>query len=297
MLRSTHLILFAGFDNYNEGGFGGGEFGGAYPMGGEAGGFEGAAEQKSEEKKYKEKNLVPVTIKQMLESENGSDDGALIDGKPAELVRVVAMVTSVEESATKIGYTLSDGTKGINGHIWRSEGDVPNPEVAEIKENMMVSAVGNMKTFNGAKSLFILAIRPITDYNEMTHHMLDAMMHHAIATKGPIPGSAAAEAIKNQKAAGQYNANFSSPSGGGGGPQIKAELGADGDDEIIRAAIATAGAGDEGANYSGVLAHLALLGKQSISKQQVEKYVAAGINDGTLYSTIDDDHFRLTSDM
>ena len=285
-----------GFDDYGSGGFQGG-FGGDYPMANDQGGFEGAGEAKSEEKKYKDKNIVSVTIKQVEDSEL-NDNQIVIDGKSSEFVRVVAVVTAIESASTKIDYRISDGTKSIRAFKWTAENEDVQAE-QNIKENSMVCIVGNIKTYQDVKSLFIVSMRPVNDHNEMTHHLLDRMMTHAIATKGPVPGSAAAEAIKNQKVAGNYNAAFSSPSGGmGGGPQIKAELGGDGgDDEAIRVAIRTASAGDEGANYESVMSTLAMQGKHNLSKNIVEKFVTAAMNDGTLYNTIDEDHFKLTDDM
>ena len=70
-------------------------------MDNQQGGFDGVGEQKSEEKKYKDKNIVSVTIKQILDSDL-NDNQIVIDGKSTEFVRVVAMVTSVESASTKL---------------------------------------------------------------------------------------------------------------------------------------------------------------------------------------------------
>ena len=96
----------------------------------------------------------------------------------------------------------------------------------------MVRIVATIKIYQDIKSLFVVSMHAVEDHNEITHHLLDCMMTHAIATKGPVPGSAAAESIKAQKASGSYNATFASPSGMLGGPKIKAELGGGGDDEL-----------------------------------------------------------------
>ena len=264
-------------------------------MDNQQGGFDGVGEQKSEEKKYKDKNIVSVTIKQILDSDL-NDNQIVIDGKSTEFVRVVAMVTSVESASTKVDYRISDGTKSIRAYRWTAEGDSAQADNT-VKENSMVRIVATIKIYQDIKSLFVVSMHAVEDHNEITHHLLDCMMTHAIATKGPVPGSAAAESIKAQKASGSYNATFASPSGMLGGPKIKAELGGGGDDEAIRVAFSTAGASDEGANYAAIMATLAMQGKQNISEGAVKKFVELGLQDGTLYSTIDEDHFKLTSDM
>ena len=45
------------------------------------------------------------------------------------------------------------------------------------------------------------------------------------------------------------------------------------------------------------MATLAMQGKQNISEGAVKKFVELGLQDGTLYSTIDGDHLSLMSDM
>ena len=263
-LELLRILSRVGFDDYGSGGFQGG-FGGDYPMANDQGGFEGAGEAKSEEKKYKDKNIVSVTIKQVEDSEL-NDNQIVIDGKSSEFVRVVAVVTAIESASTKIDYRISDGTKSIRAFKWTAENEDVQAE-QNIKENSMVCIVGNIKTYQDVKSLFIVSMRPVNDHNEMTHHLLDCMMTHAIATKGLylalLPLDIRTRSRKLQRLLQPLAAWAVDP-------QIKAELGGDGgDDEAIRVAIRTASAGDEGANYESYV-HLGYARQKPLQEHRGE---------------------------
>ena len=46
--------------------------------------------------------------------------------------------------------------------------------------------IGNLRPFDGNRNIVAFDIRPITDHNEITHHMLNVIFVHLQNTKGPI---------------------------------------------------------------------------------------------------------------
>lgn len=47
--------------------------------------------------------------------------------------------------------------------------------------------VGQMREYEGRKHVLIYDIAPISDWNELTHHLLQIVLVHLQNTKGPIP--------------------------------------------------------------------------------------------------------------
>lgn len=282
-------------------------FGGDNPMGMDGGGFEGQGEAKSEEKKYKDKNLLPVSVKQILGCAITPDGSAQIANQTTELVKIVAITLSCMKTSTKSEYRLSDGTGTIEAFKWTGagEGEGENANAEDLnapKENTLVSVVGNVKVYQDKKSLFIMSIRTVTKYNEMTHHLLDTVMHHVKGHQGPIPGSNAHKALQQQGAGygmgmGAAGAQFGTPGGVNafGGAAVKNEMGGNDSDSAITAAISATGQGEVGASVNDVLIHLK--GMQSaVTMDQVKDFVMRGMNEGLLYGTTDDEHFKLVSE-
>ena len=56
-----------------------------------------------------------------------------------------------------------------------------------IRENSFVKIVGQLREYEGRKHVLIYDIAPVTDWNELTHHLLQIVYVHLQNTKGPIP--------------------------------------------------------------------------------------------------------------
>ena len=72
-------------------------------------------------------------------------------------------------------------------------------------------------------------------------------------------------------------------------------MGGNDSDSAITAAISATGQGEVGASVNDVLIHLK--GMQSaVTMDQVKDFVMRGMNEGLLYGTTDDEHFKLVSE-
>lgn len=56
-----------------------------------------------------------------------------------------------------------------------------------FRENSFVKIVGQLREYEGRKHVLIYDIAPVTDWNELTHHLLQIVYVHLQNTKGPIP--------------------------------------------------------------------------------------------------------------
>lgn len=57
-----------------------------------------------------------------------------------------------------------------------------------IREGMTVKVVGNLREYEGKTHVLVYDVTPITDWNELTHHILETILTHCKNTK-PSPVS------------------------------------------------------------------------------------------------------------
>ena len=66
-----------------------------------------------------DKCLVPVTIKQLLNSsQDVPDDTIKIDGREASQITFVGSISSLNEGSTFVAYVIDDSTGQMNVNFW-----------------------------------------------------------------------------------------------------------------------------------------------------------------------------------
>jgi hypothetical protein len=60
------------------------------------------------------------------------------------------------------------------------------------RDNSLVRVVGNLREYDSRVHVLVYDVVPIDDWNELTHHLLEVILTHLHATKGPIVSSSAA---------------------------------------------------------------------------------------------------------
>ena len=77
----------------------------------------------------------------------------------------------------------------------------------------MVRVIGQLREYEEKKSILILNMTVIEDFNELSHHLLEVMLNHLQNTKGPILG-AGASSVSTKMGMGtpSFNNNFGSNS-------------------------------------------------------------------------------------
>ena len=234
-------------------GYGGYEYDNANADSG-GGGFLSQSNRESEggekEKKPRDKQtLTPVTIKQLQSAEKGvgDDDGYKIDNAEIHSVRVVACVQTDEVRETKATYNIEDGTGSVEVTFWlndaQDEDSWARQKLAKMTPGAYVVVHGIIKEYDGRLTISAYDMRPVEDFNQVTHHYLEAIYVHAKRVGEIQVSSGAAPAAKR-----------------------------------------------EGCNTDSVAASLGLdLG-------QVKAAVEFLSSEGHLYSTIDEDHHKSTSE-
>lgn len=91
--------------------------------------------------------------------------------------------------ATNITYKIDDGTATIDVKQWVDSDAPPEEQKFMPKEDDYVHVWGTLKEFNEKRHVAPKTIHPVTDFNEINYHLLNATAVHLYFTRGP-PGQA-----------------------------------------------------------------------------------------------------------
>ncbi|EGD80905.1 hypothetical protein PTSG_01490 [Salpingoeca rosetta] len=293
-----------------DGGFGGGGFGdyntsnGGGFMTGEGGGFSSQSPADAGIKRIS--TVTPVCVKQVKDAQRGDDTSFIVNGVAVDKVALVAVIRNVQQKATRISYNVEDHTGLIDVMQYLSGGDdeeepqVPE-EVAQNREGRYVRIVASIRAGeDDSKRLNAFLITPIDDHNELTYHFLNVVYANLVSSHG-ILGER-----KLGLQAGQPRGSQPSQAGMAGQGMGTATNGATAFNntpmdtglprnlQAVLNVIQTEGSASEtGVGMSTILDRLR---PQGFNEPQIRSAVEELLNEGQVYSTVDDDHFKSTDD-
>ncbi|KAJ3490229.1 hypothetical protein NLI96_g1587 [Meripilus lineatus] len=121
-------------------------------------------------------SLRPVTIRQIRDAtQPHTDSDWKIDNVDVGQVTVVAQVLRCAAQTTNSVYTLDDGTGTIEARHWNDANEGENPEDIEKHERTYVRVMGNIKAYNDKRYINATRIRSCDDPIEPFFHALDSM--------------------------------------------------------------------------------------------------------------------------
>ncbi|KAI0387859.1 replication protein A, subunit RPA32 [Hypomontagnella monticulosa] len=162
-------------------GAGGNNDGGGFVGGSQISGSQGGGKAVSED------SLRPVTIKQIIDAElsYGSDGTFRIDGADVSQVTFVGMVRQISPQTTNITYRLDDGTGVIEVKQWLDpDKQDDSTRAGAFQEEQYVRVWGRLKSFGNKRHVGAHVIKPVTDFNEVNYHLLEATYVHLFFTRG-----------------------------------------------------------------------------------------------------------------
>jgi len=137
----------------------------------------------------------PVTIKQLLGATRPHPDTDFkIDGEFITQVTFVGQIRNISKQTTNITYKVDDGTDIIEVKEWK-DGDSTDDHMdtdstkPKLEEDRYCRVWGRLKEFYEKKTVQAHIIRPITDYNEINYHLLEATAVHLFFKYGPPTGA------------------------------------------------------------------------------------------------------------
>lgn len=170
---------------------------------------------------------------------------------------------------------MDDGTGTFEVKQWidsdtSMNGDTEATE-SKLKAGQYARVWGRLKAFNNKKHLGAHSIRPVSDYNEISYHLLEATTVHLFFTRGP-PGQAKGGAQNGVN--GDHSAGYDGGSSLGAGTSQNARK--------VYEVIRTSPQSNEGLHMSDIAGRLGL---------QTGDVLKAGdelLSLGVIYTTVDD---------
>ncbi|KAG8191219.1 hypothetical protein JTE90_021954 [Oedothorax gibbosus] len=250
-----------------DGGFGGAVGGGGFLN--TSGSTPNAAEKKKPEKWT---NVVPINIAQIhLLSE--SEENVKVGSQTAKIVTFVALVQSVDVQTTKVTYVVSDFTAPpIEVHAWIGENDDPE-KCCPVRVNEYCRTTGVVRSAKGGKRhVMAFNIRPLRELGELTQHIAE-VMHTSMAIR--IKDKESAESACVLASAGMDCSEAAASSLKLTGPQ-----------QLVRHAIGSC-KDEVGISVSELCNTL-----KSLTRQSIRDALIFLSNEGHIYTTIDEDHYK-----
>ncbi|CAG8560646.1 11307_t:CDS:2 [Paraglomus brasilianum] len=242
-------------------------------------------------------SLRPVTIGQIMKAEE-YDKTLLIDEEEVSQIKLIANVCSVGVNASCTTYILGDGTGTIKAKEWHADDESAFKE--RIMVNTYVQIFGNLKATETERYVSIFQTRPVTDYNELTHHYLEVLSVHLSITRGSLPPPQ--QALPSSSFSGQSETSSLSylPYGmySNNVPILNNDEGfvSPLHKEIRRLVRQWAntrnglGESDDGMEINELVLRL----QSTYGRDTVRDGVQWLINEGHLYTTMDEEHVRIT---
>ncbi|XP_055978570.1 replication protein A 32 kDa subunit [Sorex fumeus] len=266
----------SGFESY------GSSYGGGGGFTQSTGGF-GSPTSTQPEKKSRSRthHIVPCTISQLL-SATTMDDAFKIGHVEISQVSVVGIIRHAEKAPTNIVYKIDDMTAApMDVRQWVDTDD-PSGENTVVPPETYVKVAGHLRAFQNKKSLVAFKVIPLEDMNEFTAHILEVVNAHMILNKAysqPSGGRAPISypGMTGMSEAGNFGGNSFMPINGLTAIQNQVL-------NLIKACPRP-----EGLNFQDLKSQL-----QHMSVNAVKQAVDFLSNEGHIYSTVDDDHFKST---
>ncbi|KUJ16194.1 replication protein A, subunit RPA32 [Mollisia scopiformis] len=256
--------------------------------GADGGGFMGGSQQGSQEgggsKTYGKDTVRPVTIKQILEAQQPHPDSDFkIDGSEVTQLSFVGQINMISCQATNNTFQIDDGTGVIDVKQWIDSDQLPEHARPLPKEGEYVHVWGRLKAFNNKRHVGSHVIRPVSDFNEVSCHLLEATAVHLYFVRGPPPGPHDGAMKDGGGAQGMFVDSYggAAPQTNGGGKQLPAKLSATA--RKVFQLLQSSPQNNEGLHVSMIAQKLSLQGND------VFKAGDELLADGLIYTTVDDE--------
>ena len=270
---------------------------------------------KSSGQNRESQTILPITLKQLrqVKADPNDENLLLLDGQPLSVVKVIGLIMSMSHHSTYINMQVNDGTGQTDVRLFvhgqEDQGQGEEGPHAALVEGTYVRIVGNVREFQEQKNISGFSAQPVTDMNQLTHHFLNCIYMHLQRTRGIVGGNAHTQKnitsgssyttpLKSDTNASNYNSlrtptqelrtlQFNSTNNG---PGEENGSGFTGHQTLVLNALGATSECDTGVNIDTVMSTL----RGQMSHQEIGSALNYLINEGHVYSTIDENHFKRT---
>lgn len=219
-------------------------------------------------------NVVPCTVAQIHMM---GQDTLTVGSLEVQYVSLVGLVTSVDQQSTRVNFHLDDRTgPPIEGLIFAQE-EEQQRVLHHLVEGSYVRAVGPVRSMEGKRQLKAFKVFPVNDLNELTLHLAEVLHANMVLRAGPPSASVKHEPMDtgNNSFLGGATSNL-----GLNQPQKLVY-------EVIRECNTSFGI-----SFDDICSRLKSLNKSSI--RDVVEFLA---NEGHIFTTMDDEHYKATDSV
>lgn len=117
-------------------------------------------------------SAVPLCIRQIKDH---PEEEFKLFGMPTQIITIVAILKEYEVQSTKATYELEDHTGRIKAIFWLENDNDTAPNLPLVKEGCYLRVFGSLRMQEGEKLLMVLRMYSIENLNEITTHLLDVI--------------------------------------------------------------------------------------------------------------------------
>ncbi|XP_013876696.1 replication protein A 32 kDa subunit [Austrofundulus limnaeus] len=249
------------------------------------GGFASPTASQGGEKKVgrtRATQIIPCTVSQLM-SASQADEAFRVGDVEVSQVTIVGIIRTTDKSMTNIQYKVDDMTGApMDVKQWVDTED-PSVDSALLPPGAYVKVSGNLRSFQNHRSIVAFSVRPLEDMNEITSHMLEVVQAHMDLSKPQSTTVAVGGTSSNQS---PMSRSTSAVTAGNNPSAIFNGLSATQNQvlSLIRSCLDPQGISIQEIKqrFGGI--------SLTVIKQAVE-FLS---NEGHIFSTIDEDHYRST---
>lgn len=269
---------------WNQGGYSESSMAGGYTQ--SPGGFASPAASQGGEKKGRTRatQIIPCTVSQLM-SASQSDESFKVGDVEVAQVTILGIIRHTDKSMTNIQYKVDDMTSApMDVKQWVDTED-PGVDSTVLPPGTYVKVSGNLRSFQNHRSVVAFSVRPIEDMNEITSHMLDVVQAHMVLRNShtPVSGEGANSHMTpmSKQSTGNMDVGY-------GGANNVVNNGLSANQNQVLSLI-------KGCPYQQGISIQELKQRLSgISLAVIKQAVEFLSNEGHIFSTIDEDHYKST---
>merc|ERR1719357_313677 len=249
------------------------------------GGFASPSLSQGGEKKQRQRatQIIPCTMSQLMSAAQ-TDEVFKVGEVEVSQVTVVGIIRSIDKTMTNIQYKIDDMTCApMDVKHWVDAED-SSVDSAVLPPGTYVKVSGNLRSFQNMKSVVAFSVRPLEDMNEITSHMLEVVQAHMALGKLQTSGGGGMMNSSSMTMSRPVNSNAGSYSGA----SDMTNNGLNPNQNQVLSLIM--GCQDaEGISLQELKQRLG-----SMSMPIIRQAVEFLSNEGHIFSTIDEDHYKST---
>lgn len=254
-------------------------------------------------KQEEKQTCIPVTVRVLQDAvaRHAESQEVLIHGVEASIVHIVGVVEALVQQAAMTEFTINDASGRMKVRYYTSSG-TGSADVPGLADGRYVSVVGNLRTSPSAH-ISAMSLQAVTGADEVSYHMIE-VAHAALRLRNPTkaPPMSAAEPITPAKqglglgfgsvtstvSPMKIDAPVAMSVPAGMQTPVKVDLRT----SVVNALKAVGeSAGEEGISVASLVGRLA--GVDAASSAKVREVLAQLVDEGDVFTTIDDDHFAI----